>query len=59
MGQVLDVLDENDAKCTFFNIASFGDVSPESVLEMVLRGHELGNHLCEVSLCPYMVIITN
>ena len=47
--QVLDILDENNAKCTFFNIANFCDAAPGSIHEMVARGHELGNHLCEVT----------
>lgn len=41
---MLDVLDEYDAKCTFFVGKTWADQNPAMVKEMFDRGHEIGNH---------------
>ena len=41
---MLDVLDEYDAKATFFVGGSWVDDHAETLREIVRRGHELGNH---------------
>ncbi|MBX3262001.1 MAG: polysaccharide deacetylase family protein [Labilithrix sp.] len=42
--QVLDILDEHDAKATFFVIGRKVDEHPDTVKEIVARGHEVGVH---------------
>ncbi len=42
--QILDVLDEYEAKCTFFIGGSWADDNVPCLKEIVHRGHELGNH---------------
>ena len=42
--QLLDVLEENDAKGTFFLIGSNMERYPETVQAIYDRGHQLGNH---------------
>lgn len=41
---MLDLLDEFDAKATFFVIGSKAEAAPELVRAMAERGHEIGNH---------------
>lgn len=41
---LLDILDENDVKTTFFLVGSWVDKYPESVKEISKRGHDIGNH---------------
>lgn len=41
---LLNILDEYDAKVTFFLTAFYVRRHPESVKEMLKRGHEIGNH---------------
>lgn len=42
--QVLDILDEHDAKATFFVIGRKVEKHPDVVREIVARGHEVGVH---------------
>jgi peptidoglycan/xylan/chitin deacetylase (PgdA/CDA1 family) len=42
--QLLDILDENDVKATFFVMGSRTQKAPELVAEMAKRGHAIGNH---------------
>lgn len=42
--QILDVLDEYEAKSTFFIGGSWADDHVECLKEIARRGHELGNH---------------
>lgn len=42
--KLLDVLDEYDAKCTFFLVGLWVDKYPDMVQAIVERGHEIGNH---------------
>ena len=42
--KLLDILDEYDAKCTFFLVGLWVDKYPDMVKEIVARGHEIGNH---------------
>ncbi len=44
---ILDLLDEHDAKATFFLIASNVQGHEDIVGQMVQEGHELGNHMLE------------
>lgn len=41
---LLDILDENDVKTTFFLVGDWVDKYPESVKEIDARGHDVGNH---------------
>ena len=41
---ILDLLDEYNAKATFFLVGIWVDKYPELVKEIVARGHEIGNH---------------
>lgn len=41
---ILDLLDEYDAKATFFLVGIWVDKYPELVKEIAARGHEIGNH---------------
>ena len=41
---ILDTLDEYDAKATFFILGDWALTYPESVLEIHRRGHEIGTH---------------
>lgn len=42
--KLLDILDEYDAKCTFFLVGLWVDKYPDMVQVIVERGHEIGNH---------------
>lgn len=42
--KLLDILDEYDAKCTFFLVGLWVDKYPDMVQAIVERGHEIGNH---------------
>ncbi|MCF6311528.1 MAG: polysaccharide deacetylase family protein [Verrucomicrobiales bacterium] len=42
--QVLDLLDQYDAKATFFVIARKAEKHPEILEQILKRGHQLGNH---------------
>lgn len=41
---ILDILKENDVKCTFFLIGEPAEVNPESVNIIIQQGNEIGNH---------------
>ncbi len=41
---ILDLLDEHGAKATFFVIGKKAEQHPELILEIVRRGHQIGNH---------------
>lgn len=41
---LLDMLDAHDAKATFFLVAERAAARPDLVKEIVLRGHDIGNH---------------
>ncbi|MEG0640544.1 MAG: polysaccharide deacetylase family protein [Clostridia bacterium] len=41
---ILDILDANKIKTTFFLVGSWVDRYPELVKEIFARGHEIGNH---------------
>ncbi len=42
--RILDLLDEYNAKATFFLVGIWVDKYPELVKEIAARGHEIGNH---------------
>lgn len=42
--QILDLLDQYNAKATFFLVGIWVDKYPELVKEIAARGHEIGNH---------------
>ncbi len=42
--EILDILDEYDVKATFFIVGENAERYPETVCEVLKRGHELGNH---------------
>lgn len=42
--RILDILDEYDAKATFFMTYKFMNENPDQVKEIIKRGHEIGNH---------------
>lgn len=42
--RILDLLDEYNAKATFFLVGIWVDKYPELVQEIARRGHEIGNH---------------
>ena len=42
--QILDYLDKEDIKATFFIIGCNAEQWPEIVKEEIVRGHEIGNH---------------
>ena len=42
--QILDLLDEHNAKATFFMIGARAEKHPELVCEVISRGHTVGNH---------------
>ena len=42
--RILDLLDEYNAKATFFLVGIWVDKYPELVKEIYDRGHEIGNH---------------
>lgn len=42
--QILDILNEHNAKATFFQVGSFAQRHPEIAREVSRRGHEIGNH---------------
>jgi peptidoglycan-N-acetylglucosamine deacetylase len=44
MIKILDILDENDVKATFFILGTWMDKYPDMVKEIYKRGHEIGNH---------------
>jgi len=41
---ILDLLDQYHAKSTFFLVGYWVDSNPDMVIEIVARGHEIGNH---------------
>lgn len=43
-GQILDVLEEYDIKATFFVVGVNARNYPDSLIEVIKRGHEIGNH---------------
>jgi peptidoglycan-N-acetylglucosamine deacetylase len=42
--QILDVLNKNDVKATFFVLGGNAKANPDLIKEMMSQGHELGNH---------------
>lgn len=42
--QILDILDANDVKATFFMTGGWVESFPDNVKDIAARGHELGNH---------------
>lgn len=52
---ILDLLDQYDAKATFFLVGIWVDKYPELVKEISARGHEIGNHS---DSHPYMTKIS-
>ena len=42
--KILDILDEHDIKATFFMTYGFMSKNPDHVMEILKRGHEIGNH---------------
>ena len=42
--EILDILDKNNVKVTFFIVGAWADQFPDKVKEMSNRGHEIGNH---------------
>ncbi|EPY2273674.1 polysaccharide deacetylase family sporulation protein PdaB [Clostridium sporogenes] len=42
--KILDILDENDVKATFFLVGDWIEQNPEKVKEIHSKGHEIGNH---------------
>ena len=42
--QLLDILDENNVKATFFLVGDWVDKYPDDVKEIAQRGHDIGNH---------------
>ena len=42
--KILDILDENEAKCTFFIGGSWADDNVDCVREIFKRGHEVASH---------------
>lgn len=45
--RIFDLLDQYDAKATFFVIGLFAERNPEETAEIVARGHELASHSYE------------
>ncbi|MDP2892208.1 MAG: polysaccharide deacetylase family protein [Bacillota bacterium] len=43
-GSILDILDEEGVKATFFILGAWADEHPAEVSEIARRGHELANH---------------
>ena len=41
---ILDILDKYNFKCTFFMTHDFMKKNPDHIIEIVSRGHEIGNH---------------
>jgi peptidoglycan/xylan/chitin deacetylase (PgdA/CDA1 family) len=41
---ILDILKQNNVKCTFFLTGSVADIKKELVTQIVMDGHEIGNH---------------
>ena len=44
LGEILDTLDDYNAKATFFIMGEWAEKYPDSVLEIHKRGHEIGTH---------------
>ena len=42
--KILDILDENDVKATFFLVGDWIEQNPKKVKEIHSKGHEIGNH---------------
>ena len=42
--ELLDILDENNAKATFFLVGDWVDKYPDDVKLIRSRGHDIGNH---------------
>ena len=45
-GAILDLLDQHQAKATFFLVAERAATYPELTREILRRGHDIGNHSC-------------
>ncbi|MBR2336034.1 MAG: polysaccharide deacetylase family protein [Clostridia bacterium] len=43
-GQILDVLEEYDIKATFFVVGVNAKNYPDSLIDVIKKGHEIGNH---------------
>lgn len=41
---ILDILDKYDIKSTFFMTYEFMEKNPDQIMEIIKRGHEIGNH---------------
>lgn len=44
LDELLAILKENDAKCTFFVVGEFAERCPDAVRKIYNAGHEIGNH---------------
>lgn len=42
--KILDILDQYDFKATFFMTYEFMESNPDQILDILKRGHEIGNH---------------
>jgi peptidoglycan/xylan/chitin deacetylase (PgdA/CDA1 family) len=42
--QILDMLDQHNARATFFVIGARGEAHPHLITEILMRGHEVANH---------------
>lgn len=42
--QILDILDKYDAKATFFMTYEYMKNNPNQIMDIIKRGHEIGNH---------------
>ena len=42
--ELLKIMDEQDVKCTFFMVQFWAEKYPETVKEILSRGHEIGTH---------------
>ena len=42
--KILDILDEYNIKSTFFMTYEFMEKNPDQIMEIIKRGHEIGNH---------------
>jgi peptidoglycan-N-acetylglucosamine deacetylase len=53
--QIVDILDKNNIKATFFLVGNWVDNYPEKLYKLVGKGHEIGNHS---NTHPYFTQIT-
>lgn len=59
--KLLDVLDKYNIKCTFFMTYEFMEKNPTQIMEIVKRGHEIGNHSTthpDFNICTDQRIVT-